>query len=284
MRSRSLLITIVALVALFAAGCSEEAVSPRNDSPQPPELPPTESMDFDFHFFTDGSFAIDDPTGAQAAANPEGRLNWLNAVIRVTAMNIIIADAFGPAMTAFGAAIHTTPVIDEDGWFIWTYAWAAGPGHTVTLRLRGRVEGVTVTWRMGVEDNLADPPMDDFEWFWGQSGLVEDRGFWIFNGFEENQLIEVARVDWEVRARTDRDLTFRCIHEGAPEYDDRVTYGVDGRRHSVRFYDASEDLESEILWDVPSGTGSIRVPDYNGGERACWDEHQFDVVCPDPAL
>jgi hypothetical protein len=42
----------------------------------------------------------------------------------------------------------------------------------------------------------------------------------------------------------------------------------------------SEPLVYNITW-YPDGSGSIQVPDYNGGLKACWDVHQNDVVCPE---
>ena len=49
----------------------------------------------------------------------------------------------------------------------------------------------------------------------------------------------------------------------------------------MNFYDASENLNADITWDEVTGAGSIQVPDYNDGERACWDEDQDDIECPD---
>ena len=40
---------------------------------------------------------------------------------------------------------------------------------------------------------------------------------------------------------------------------------------------AGGDL-SFIRWNA-DGTGSLKVPDYNGGEEACWDRWQENADC-----
>ena len=48
----------------------------------------------------------------------------------------------------------------------------------------------------------------------------------------------------------------------------------------IQFYDASERMTAEVRWNVDTMAGSLRVPDYNDGRRACWDENLQDITCP----
>jgi hypothetical protein len=47
------------------------------------------------------------------------------------------------------------------------------------------------------------------------------------------------------------------------------------------FEDASvPDSTAFIAIDTVTGAGSIQVPLYNGGQRACWDDAFLNTTCP----
>jgi hypothetical protein len=272
---RTLALTV--LVAMTLVGCGNDSTGPEGEAPEAPTLPPASSMQFDFSFFESG-----DPLAGKSGAesSPEAsHLNWINAVVRVAYINLVVADIFAPPVAAFQAAIHTFPVHQSDGSFLWTYTWVDGQ-HEVVIKLRGRLDGDHVDWALRVTDEQATPPLDDFLWFYGESSLVSESGFWIFNDREGTEPVEVAQIDWSVEPNDDRQLSFENIREGDEEYGDTLTYSVDATIISVDFYDASENLRADITWDELTGAGSLLVPEYNNGERACWDENQEDTICP----
>jgi len=272
------------LVAATLAGCSnEESTRPGATAQEAPALPPAASMQFDFSFFDDGSgFQVKE--GAESSSENLGMFNWLNAVVRVAYINLAVAQAFTPPTLAFAAAINTDPVFEEPDTFLWTYTWTEEPGHEIVIHLRGRVEAPNVVWELRVTDDQATPPLDEFLWFHGESSLIDETGYWIFNDIGAGgSEVEVARIDWNVEAEDQRELIFENIEVGHEEYGDRLTYLVEATIVSVRYHAESEDLDADITWDEITGAGSLCVPDYNDGERACWDEQQQDVECPDGA-
>ena len=52
-----------------------------------------------------------------------------------------------------------------------------------------------------------------------------------------------------------------------------------GPEHRIDFSEGGSDATWFIRWNATDGTGSLQVPDYNGGREACWDEQQYDVEC-----
>jgi hypothetical protein len=275
-----------ALLVVLLAGCGDDSTKPGDSTDdEPPPLPPSESMFFDLGFFQGeraeraGSATVVRPNGEEAT-----QFHWLNAVLRVAFLNLAVAEAFYPPMLAFQAAIHTDPIVEEDGTFLWTYIWTEEEGHDVTIHLRARIEGVTVHWSLSVTDPDAEPPLDAFLWFDGETGLVADEGFWLFRGPRDGEAVAIARIDWDVEAPQDRTLSFENVDAESDDFGDRLSYEVHGAGASVVFRDASEDAEWDVRWNEEAGTGSLKVPDYHGGERACWDEHQLDIECPGPAL
>lgn len=282
------LLAVALLAGLALAGCGDDATTPPtgSGSDQAPALPPAASMQFDFGFFdahggAQGMQGKQGKQGADASSESEtAHLNWINAVVRVTYINLVVADAFGPAVEAFEAAIQTDPVIQSDGTFLWTYTWNDGE-HEVVIELGGRFEGDHIAWELRVTSDEEDPPLERFLWFHGESSLVEDSGFWIFNDRQASgDPIEVARIDWNVEDENHRLLSFEDIDQRSDDLGDTLTYRVDATVVTIEFYDASEDITADITWDELTGAGSLQVPDYNNGERACWDEEQLDVECP----
>ncbi|MBI5710657.1 MAG: hypothetical protein HZC42_10195 [Candidatus Eisenbacteria bacterium] len=285
MKTRILFPTLVLLAAAALTGCSKEPTRPvSTPAAQAPSLPPAETMQFDFSFFEPGARLAADRSALEGSTAAQSKSNWINAAVRVAFINLMVADAFAPPTLAFQAAIHTRPVLQPDGWFLWTYVWSDTGAHQVTVRLRGRVDGALVTWQLRVSDNQAAPPVNDFLWFSGQSRITNESGYWVFNELKEGNEVEVARIDWINRALNDRELAFTNIKAGTPDQGDRLTYKVAGAIVSVLFHDQSESRDADITWNRIAGSGSLLVPDYNNGERACWDERQENMVCPPTAL
>lgn len=280
MKTRLATLALLALFVPLLAGCGKQPASPATSANAPPAVPPASSMNFDFGNFFDQHGAAQVhaayPNGVDATA---AKSNWINAVTRVVYINLTVADLFAAPVLALQAALHTEPVLGDDGWFTWTFSFN-DKGHDITLRLRGRIDGAIVTWRMLVTDPQATPAMQDFVWFTGETRLQNDRGFWIFNDRRNGEAVAVARIDWNNVSVRDRSLTFSNVETGSADLGDRLEYRVADAIASITFLDASTQASLDIRWNELDGTGSLTAPDYNNGERACWDEHQENRVCP----
>lgn len=279
MKNRIATLALLALFVPMLAGCGKEPTAPIVNASEAPAVPPAASMKFDFGFFDQNGAAqtyAAHPNGADATLEAS---NWINAVVRVVYINLTVADMFTPPIQALQAAFSTTPVLGDDGWYTWSYAFSDS-GHNVSLKLRGRIDGAVVTWRMQVTDPQAVPAMQDFLWFSGETRLQNDRGFWIFNDRRNGGEVAVARLDWNSVAERDRSLSFRNVDTMSPDYNDQLEYRVADAIVSMTFHDESANQNSDITWNETTGTGSLLMPDYNGGLRACWDAHQQNTTCP----
>lgn len=279
MKLRLASLALTALLATTLASCGKEPNAPSPVSNNAPAVPPASSVNFDFGFFTSkGAAQI-------AAAHPDGvdastaRSNWINAAVRVMYLNLTVQDLFSAPAQALNAALSTKPVLGQDGWYVWTYA-IMDSGRTVTLKLRARVDGTVVSWQMHASDSGANPPLNDFTWFTGETRIGSDTGYWLFNDRKAGATVAVARIDWNAASPTRRQLSFRNVETGSAHFGDQLEYTLDGSDVSVIFHDAVANKDSDISWNEANGRGSLLVPDYNNGERACWDEHQEDMVCP----
>ena len=217
----------------------------------------------------------------QSAEETQTKRNWFNALVRVTVVDLAIRTALVPPTLAFAAALSEDPVPQQDGSWLWVYHWNNPEGHDCEIRLLGRIDGHDVDWELSVKDLEAMLESEPVVWFYGQTNIVNDSGYWVFNHVEDGNEEEFIRIDWSVEANDQRSLVFANIREGHEEFGDELSYTVDGTIFTMNFYDASENLNADITWDEVTGAGSIQVPDYNDGERACWDEDQDDIECPD---
>jgi len=46
------------------------------------------------------------------------------------------------------------------------------------------------------------------------------------------------------------------------------------------FFQAATQDSIQVVWDMISGEGYIIAPNYNNGQKACWDSNQDDIACP----
>ncbi|MBD3336533.1 MAG: hypothetical protein GF355_13555 [Candidatus Eisenbacteria bacterium] len=285
MMLRSKMLVLLIILTAITWGCGEDSTGPQSGDPEAPALPPPASLQLGFDLFAEVGLQAGTPPGAAAQPEFQTRWNFLNAAVRVAVLNLVTTAIVAPPAAAFEAAIHSQPSYIGDATFVWIYTWVNGQGREVEIRLRGVLLDQAVDWELRVSDNQADPPLEQVVWFTGLSDFGNDEGFWILNDIVDGEPVEAARIDWQVDAEDDRRLSFENIYAGHEDLGDTLSYSQEGTVITIEFFDASEDIVADITWDEVTGAGSLQVPDYNDGERACWDEDQYDIECPaDPAL
>lgn len=272
-RTRTLRAAIVlaalALAALAAllAGCGSDPARP-DPTAAAPALPDPERIVPNLSFFDQGQ-----ELAAKGAAT---KANFVNAYLRVAVVNALTRLVLTPPVAAFGVALHTIPSPQPDGSWLWVYTWVNG-AEEAQIRLRGRAVGDAVAWELRVTALSNQPPFDNVLWFEGTTRRDGAEGRWIFHDPELTGNPAVAELSWGDGAGGEY-LSLECTH-GA-DAGDRLTYRHDAPECAVLFHEAGQEGDWDIRWNEADGTGSLMVPDYNGGRRACWDAHQNDIVCP----
>lgn len=260
---------------LGATGCTKEATRPRVEAPA---LPPSASMKIDLSFFGASSRAA--RVATQSAAEGATIFNWTNATVRVLVINAFVDAALEPPFQAIEAALSTDPVQQSDGSWLWTFG-IRDAGREIRIDLEGRPSGSEVAWKLFATDSGAPVPLEHDLWFEGTSS--EHAGTWLFHDPATPNGLEVARLEWRYQNDRDAELSLEGLDTRGDGLGDRLTYGVDGDEASVIFRDGAKGQTMSMVWNTADGSGSLTAPDYNGGRRACWDEHQRDAEC-DPAV
>lgn len=291
MRKKSSLIGLAALVAVLGlSGCAKDNSIVAPEAETPPSLPSVSTMDMDLGLFESAQISPQDVqrgTLAQpSAASPDAlKLNFLNAAVRVLFLDVVVYSALAHPVAAFATAIHSVPQYQPDGSWLWTYIFVDREGVEYSIYLRGEVLDTTVAWSMEVSST--DPAMllDHFLWFDGEVQKGNSSGYWQFYEPADPKLaaategVPCIRIDWENNSRVDGRLAFLVNKPDVPESGSTLIFDEKLEGATLEFYDATTGDTGTIVANR-DGSGSIQWPDYNDGEKGCWDVHQFDVDCP----
>lgn len=275
--SRTVIAAALALVsALSLSACSDEATVPSSSS-EAPVTPPLASMRLDLSFFGNGSAAATEELGGPAEKTALARFNWTNAVIRMLIVDAFVDAAFSPPFELFEFVLQSEPKPLGDGAYLWTYRHVEN-GQEVRVDLTGRITARNISWELRVTDPAHQPPFDNALWFRGDSRDDGQQGYWLFEDPARGGA-EYARIDWSSTPGGDTELTIENLDDADEGNGDVVTYGLEGRVASLSYADVSDRATISVQWDVVTGAGSLVAPDYNNGQRACWDANQQDVDC-----
>jgi len=299
--TRTFVIWMALLVAAaFLPACSNDDTSSLTDpqtSSDAPQLPAMSTMVFNLDFFgleapevSQQSIVTGKPDQELQTADSANRGNWINAFVRALFLQLLMYDALEEPVGAFALAIHSVPQQQDDGSWLWTYIFVE---ETIeySVFLYGTPQDTYVDWRLEVSTNDPDFLLTHFVWFSGQTQNNDSGGYWqffdpVFDGpalvagsMAATPGVETVRIDWANPSRTEHRLTISVNGIGHEDEGDYIEFFESSFVGSITHYDAGEGLTSDITY-YPDGSGSLTVPDYNNGERACWDQHQFDTDCP----
>ena len=86
------------------------------------------------------------------------------------------------------------------------------------------------------------------------------------------------RMDWSHASGNVHELLILVNEEGSEDEGDSVLFHDSPSVKYIELTDVSAGETYDIEW-YPDGSGSLMVPDYNGGQRACWDTRQDNIDC-----
>ncbi|NIM18668.1 MAG: hypothetical protein GTO51_00235 [Candidatus Latescibacteria bacterium] len=288
---------LVVLVALmYMAGCSSNDPLLPLDQSQPPKLPPVSTMKMDLSFFASAPVSETSiQTGIveqELLSQYPTKYNFINAAVRVLYVQLLVYAALEPPIAAFLVAAHSIPQQQPDGSWLWTYIFVDGDIE-YSIFLRGKKLPDRTEWSMRVSSSDPDMPLDHFLWFEGEVMIDDSAGYWQFyepadamsvtvtsaeEVISETPGVPSVRIDYENLPGDTHMLAILVNKSGSPDEGDTVEFFESPALSYLEYHDVSEGLVANITW-YADGSGSIEVPDYNNGEKACWDERQHDVSC-----
>jgi hypothetical protein len=284
------LVIAIVLVGMSACSNDDDPTAPPKESA--PALPGASTMTLDLAFFDRApvSRAALLAGGPLAVETTTGKDNFINAAVRVFYVDLVFCAALQPPVAAFSLAIHSVPQHQEDGSWLWTYIFVDN-GVEYQIFLYGTNAGDHTEWRMEVSANNPAMPLDHFVWFTGEAMKDNSSGYWQFYEPAVGAALAGAsvaagtpgtqsvRIDWvNGPGRTHELAVLNNMPVGEDE-GDNVVFSSSPETNVLEFTDVSTPAVYNITWHR-DGSGSIQVPDFNNGEKACWDTRQNDTVCP----
>ncbi|MCP4293186.1 MAG: hypothetical protein GY780_15285 [bacterium] len=257
------LTAVIIILALNLNGCSETNTEP--DAPYantPPALPDSEQLKFDFSFF-DQANKLEKSDGQHA--------HFVNAYLRTVVLDAIARLVLAAPVDVFSNAINTTPVVEADGTWLWTYDWDLH-NQRVHVYLRGLPVDDSVQWELSLS-----PADDSYEvlWFSGNTSENGNQGRWVFHDLNQDDRPVSGEILWSSSSNGNY-LEFVSLEEDS--YGNRLTFHDNDPNFSIEFTLGTGGELGYIRWNA-AGEGSMLVDDYNDGEEACWDVFQVNTQC-----
>lgn len=168
----------------------------------------------------------------------------------------------------------------ESGTWVWANTVRIG-AEDVIFRLGGTPDGDEVLWSMRITttDPETDEVYDDFVLYTARGAFDGQTGSWELYYRVAGVRTRVLEADFVATSPTQKTLTF-SVPEGVGDAGgDSVVYERSGDDRVFDWTQVGEGFTHLVEWDAVTEAGSITATNYNGGERACWDETLEDVPC-----
>ena len=254
--------------AFLLTACSDDPAS--LNSEQPPEIPPTESMNMDFSNF-------DAYQQNKEVYEKELNKNFAQAAIRAFVIKSIVDLNMAIPKALLIAASESEAEFNEDGEWVLSYTKNAG-SDTYEVRLVASQENENqVNWQFFVTNS--DLNITDKLFFDGTTSADGSQGTWTYYSLTGSSQEAVSVTDWTVTDEGNVDLRLEVVSDRFNNQGDYIEYTFDGTVKNVVYYNANQDTTTELQWNIETNAGYLIAPNYNNGQKACWDENFENVTC-----
>jgi len=270
--SKKLLSVGLIFSVLWLIACEK---NPTESKSQKPTLPPQSSMAVDLNVFNNAAgFSNTDQTTVG--------LNFVAARLAVGAINLAVFAHMSVPVATFAAAFSQQPVLKDDGKWHWIYSVSNNAGQQFQADLAGWIDASAQVsrWEMRISTTGLGVPLNNFLWYTGQASLNNGSGQWdIYDPAQPNNSVKVVHIDWDRPSAERATLKFTFVKPQVPENGDVLTYKVEGNDRSITLFDQSASSTLVIFWNAATNAGYIIAPNYNNGQKSCWDELLNDATC-----
>lgn len=265
------LFVMLGLALLGFAACDK---NPTDSKSQKPELPPQNSMAVDLNVFSSANQLS--PTEINVG------LNFVAARLAVGAINLAVFAHMSVPVATFAAAISQQPALKDDGKWHWVYSMTDNAGRQFQADLAGWIDDAAQAsrWEMRLGTTGLGAPLNNFLWYTGEAALKNDSGKWdIYDSAQPSNSVKVVHIDWDRPSVTNATLKFTVVKPQVPENGDVLTYKAENANRSVTYLDQSASSTLQIFWDEGTHAGYLIAPNYNNGQKSCWDSQLNDQTC-----
>lgn len=258
--SKTTILGLIIIAGVFIS-CSDS-----NNEVIAPQLPPSSSMNIDFS-------EIEQSGNSKTAAGA----NFNAALFRVGIAKLILDANVAIPKFLITAAQNKSPEEVSSGEYQWRYS-ANNQETSFAILLTAKVDATdNVDWKFYVTTDATNPPLNNSLLFSGEADYDGTDGTWTyFDGSDQNPL---SVLKWDVDSPNDVALNFTVLSNRNGNEDSEINYTYNGKIKTVMYIDGSNGNKTTIEYNVETKAGFIISPDYNEGEKACWDTNLNNVPC-----
>lgn len=263
MRSLNRLASVCALLVLVVAGCDTVV----QEEAKPPTLIPAQAFTVEAELFEQ---ELPDKTEIGTHA--------MIARLRVWPITTALTGHLSLPAAVTQAALDEKPTVKDGAW-VWT-ATVDVERQEVDFALSGVMHAGHVDWSLRITPSEADAD-STFVLYTARTAPDGASGSWqLFVPVEDttHQVLS-AEFDIEKDDENEKTITFQVPRTASEHAGDAVVYTQDDDARSIRWAQSSAGLEHVIAWDAEDYAGSITAPNYNDGEKACWDDELQNNAC-----
>ncbi|MDR8393541.1 hypothetical protein NC796_20470 [Aliifodinibius sp. S!AR15-10] len=268
MKKRIFTYLLTAVVGIFmVSSCND---NPSSSEEGPPDLPPAQSMDMGFTEFEQFN---DQQEKSTASTN-----NISRAFVTATVLKAIVDVNLAIPRALLLAAENSEAELNGDGEWEWSYSKTEGE-HNYNVTLLATREGDdSVQWNFYVTNSPLG--LDNALFFSGETNEEGDQGTWTYYNLQNpGQEEEVSTVSWTIEGEEELEIRLDVTSDRNDNLGDYITYSSEGEIKTAVYFDASDDEITELQFNADNYTGYIIAPNYNNGEKACWNSALQDVAC-----
>ena len=236
-----------------------------------PDLPPAKSMGMDLSIFASGQ---PDSSAAGNHNNYEAAASSISTIQSVMSRNVnLIQNLFEQADTAEAEELSSTK-------WQWKYTNDEQEGGLIyEVRLVAEQQSADeIKWDLFLSSSVLQQN-EEKHYLSGTTNSAVTEGVWTYYSFgragQPSQ--EMAKLDWQRDDQQNISMQLRRL-AGNNFEDSQMKYSTEGPIRTIIL--APEKAgKTTIEFNTETNFGYIIAPDYNNGDKACWNSNFKDVDC-----
>ena len=236
-----------------------------NSTSTAPPIPPSSSMSIDFS-------EIENSGNSKSAAGA----NFNAALFRVGIAKLILDVNVAVPQTLITAAQNKNAEEVSSGEYQWRYS-ASNQDKSFSVLLTANVDdNDDVDWKFFVTTDATNPPLNNALFFSGEADYDGSDGTWMYYDGTDTP---ISSIEWDIDSANDIEIDFMVLSNRNGNQGSEISYDFDGSYKTVVYEDGENDEQTTIEYNVETKAGFIISPDYNDGEKSCWDENLNNISC-----
>lgn len=263
-------ISIALLIgALTIVSCGDSTINSTDGNP--PSLPPERSMAMDFSNFNGQNKAL--------SATIQAKDNFSQAAFHAGLLKVIVDINLIIPRTFLKAASDADVQFNESKEWEWDYSSTAESNEYSVRLTASRDQTGATSWNFYVTNSAFG--LEDKLFFSGVSYEEGTKGSWSYYSLldSDGTVEKISQIEWTINNEDDLNLRLDVVSDRNDNMGDYIDYTLEGATKTVVYYDAGENKETTLQWDMETHVGFVIAPEYNNGQKACWDENFEDVPC-----